>query len=953
MAGSNRKVRSVRVACAVVAAVGVMMPAMMAQGKAKVKHGMAKPQLTGTDGSTGTAKFQGNFTTLSAPSGQVMGMALRADCSLSFATSSYSLSTTSTDNVTGTIVPHYERTLHTEAGLTSTPDVFAGGCVPQVAGLGSTPGLFVGTTTTGVNVFAGIGYDPMAMTNGLYVTTGKSASDYALSVFGFATASVMATADLNKDGNNDLVVTNSVGTSSGSVSVLMGKADGTFQTAVSYPTAGSGAIAAVIDDVNGDGKLDIVAVSSALANSGPVEQQISVLLGKGDGTFNAAQSFTAPALPGYTTEASTPIANLITASLRGNGKKDLVGSNGAVFLGNGDGTFTASTTPAFPYQADSLSSSGPYLAGGDLNKDGKVDLVVGNGSLATYYGNGDGTFTAGPTYASIGNNGEVSVSDIDGDGSLDIYNGLANGGVYVGDGDDPNLSYALMGYGDGTFSGAPYVTGTGVYSAYDGTNMGDVNGDGLPDLVALGSYADNVQNSTFTVYTGSSKGIFKPGATINIPASVVLDGTTITGANLGIVGYAVGDINGDGKADLVFVTNNASTLSYSGLIYWTVLSNGDGTFATPVPHEMPSLAPAGDNDSSTQTIAGLQIAPLNKGGKASILFSFYENVYTTQNVYLYGFMVLPGNGDGTFGTPVTTYSLNSTTAPSRLVTEPQIVTVADFNNDGKEDLLAVSLNGVNSANNPQSAVQVYLGNGDGTFGTPKSVTTATSIAGTAVPCAVADFNKDGKLDLACPGADVNANAELAISLGNGDGTFGTPTLLALAGGVPSNQGGIEGGIAAADFDGDGNTDVALFVFNSYSGIFYGKGDGTFTSVNSGSGLVPKDLINLAAGGTSVAVDLNGDGKPDILAGSTVLLNQYGAAGVTLANTTTGLSASATAITLGSSVTLTATVVGRGGEYRDADGCGDVLRRDDAARAGDAERRRRCDLHDDGAGGGIA
>ncbi len=177
---------------------------------------------------------------MSAPSGQVMGMALRPDCSLSFATSSYSLSTTSSDSVTGTIIPNYERVLHTEAGLTTTPDVFAAGCVPQATGLDSEMGVFAGTTTTGVNVFAGVGYDPMAMTNGLYVAKGKSSTDYALSVFGFSTASALATADLNKDGNGDLVVTNSVLTASGSVSVLLGNADGTFQTAVSYPTAGTG-----------------------------------------------------------------------------------------------------------------------------------------------------------------------------------------------------------------------------------------------------------------------------------------------------------------------------------------------------------------------------------------------------------------------------------------------------------------------------------------------------------------------------------------------------------------------------------------------------------------------------------------------------------------------------------------------------------------------------------------
>jgi len=900
--------------------------AQMSTGtKASVKHLPAKPMVTGTDGSvTGIANFQGNYTAITAPGNQLVSLVREPNCTLTLAAGSYSTQTGSNDALTGTIADNYELVLHSEAGLTTTPDVFTSGCVPPATGFGAEQEVFVGTITSGVNVFVGVAYDPIAGTNGLYVVTstltngtylptGAFTTDYALNIYGFSTASAITTADLNKDGNGDLVVTNSVLTTSGSMSVLLGNADGTFQTAVSYPTPGQGTVAAVIDDVNGDGKLDIVAVSSALANSGGVAQQISVLLGKGDGTFEAAQSFTVPALPGSTPEYSTPIGNLITADLRGNGKKDLITDIGEVFLGNGDGTFTALAAPAFPYQADSSSATGPYLATGDLNKDGKLDLVVGNGTLSTYFGKGDGTFTAGATYASIGNYGEVTASDLDGDGNLDIYNGLANGGVYVGDGDDPNLAYALMGYGDGTFAGAPYVTGTGVYSAYTGTNMGDVNGDGLPDLIVLGSYSNNVSNSTFTVYLGSKKAIFNPGATINIPATFVLDGTTISGSTLSIQGYAVADLNGDGKADLMFITSGASSLSYNGLIYWTALSNGDGTFAAPVPHQMPQLAPAGDNDAQTQTITGVQLAPLTEGGKASILFSFYENIYTTQNVYLRGFMVLPGNGDGTFGTPAITYSYNSTTAPSNLTGIPHVAAVADFNNDGKEDLLTMASNGAyNSDGDFNSDVEMYLGNGDGTFAAPKAVTTAASISSSAVPCAVDDFNKDGKLDLACPGADASANPELAISLGNGDGTFAAPAIMPLTGGVGSTSGGIEGGIAAADFDGDGNVDIALFVFNSYSGILYGKGDGTFASVNSGSGLVPKDLINLAAGGTSIAVDLNGDGKPDILAGSTVLLNDYDSTSPTLASTTTGLGVSTSAITVGASVTLMATVTGAAG-----------------------------------------
>jgi FG-GAP-like repeat len=193
-------------------------------------------------------------------------------------------------------------------------------------------------------------------------------------------ASALATADLNGDGSGDLVVVNGNRATSSYIAVMLGKSDGTFQSPASYTTAGNYTVVAVIDDVNGDGKLDVITLSA--------DQQISVLLGKGDGTFAAAP------------------------------------------------------TPAFPYAFDALSANWPNIASGDINRDGKIDIVVDNGAtISVWMGNGDGTFTLGDSYAAINTTGFTTLSDLDGDGSLDIYTGLANGGLYSGDDSNASIAY--------------------------------------------------------------------------------------------------------------------------------------------------------------------------------------------------------------------------------------------------------------------------------------------------------------------------------------------------------------------------------------------------------------------------------------------------------------------------------------------------------------------------------
>ena len=227
---------------------------------------LADPLLTGSDGSqTGIAKFQGNLTAITAPSGQALVLPREPDCSLSLFTGTIALSPHFTYSSTG-FFADYERTLHTNAGLTSTPDTFTAGCGSAATGFGTRRGVYVGQTTTGLLVFASIYYNPMLGANSLLISSGITSFNWTS--FSFSAAGVLTTADLNGDGNGDLVVVNgnSGGTPSSQIFVLLGNPDGTFQTAVPYTVPGNASLSAVIDDVNGDGKLDVVCIGAATSN---------------------------------------------------------------------------------------------------------------------------------------------------------------------------------------------------------------------------------------------------------------------------------------------------------------------------------------------------------------------------------------------------------------------------------------------------------------------------------------------------------------------------------------------------------------------------------------------------------------------------------------------------------------------------------------------------------------
>ncbi len=397
--------------------------------------------------------------------------------------------------------------------------------------------------------------------------------DYAVSALG------VATGDLNSDGNLDLVTINS-----SSVSVLLGNPDGTFQSAVSYSVPAL-PIFITLADFNGDGKLDILVES--FSGGTVLVYSVSVLLGNGDGTFQAAKT-TAVTTNGF-------YLGPAVGDFNGDGKADLalpvavpqVGDSAmTVMLSNGDGTFQA------PITANSTPVPTPrFLETADFNGDGKLDLVSGSdvanaGEISVFLGNGDGTFQQPVnTPASVGSGGFV-VADFTGDGKLDIACDC---------GSTPEAT-VLPGNGDGTFQPA-IVTNSGLQGQL---LSADLNGDGKQDLVGI--------NTGISVLLGNGDGTFQTSPLV----------TNLLGA------YAVfGDFDGDGKDDVATVSGVLSV----------ALGKGDGTFQV-------------DTVLSSYPIPISGLANDFTGdGKTDLL----EVTVATNSAPLGS--VLPGNGDGTFQSP--------------------------------------------------------------------------------------------------------------------------------------------------------------------------------------------------------------------------------------------------------------------------------------------------------------
>lgn len=648
-------------------------------------------------------------------------------------------------------------------------------------------------------------------------------------------------ADLNQDGRTDVVVSF---IDSHNINDIVGvetqNSDGTFTltnvmnlpNAYNGPTNGPQAFDdhMALGDMDGDGKPDlIVCVPSKIDGGGNLISQshVYIYLGNGDGTFRAYYDFPVDATPSLTP---------MVLDLNGDGRMDLLF---VIAQSLGFASYEDNQLKAFVNQGDGSSfavGSTIYgtrlLATGDLNGDGKTDLVTTTiprqpgptTGLNILLGDGRGSFTAGATYAL--NPTLAAVGDLNRDGHMDIVAAT------------PDKSTILMGNGTGTFS----IAGTVNTSLFGGetiflnptqtigyTNqlfVMDVNGDGIPDILVedmahgtgITNFNDEERSGLLAVFQGNGNGTFQNPRAYNIGDDLIL--TTI-----------LTDFNQNGHPSLFYWDyvddiNNPNPGLEIGTGYAVLNSDGKGIFDGPV--VTTSYDP-------TSVVAG----DFNKDGIEDVAV---VNLGTCETCHA-RVSVFGGSGQG-YLNAAKIYDIGMHNG---------VISAGDVNGDGNLDLVVTRRGVLNdpAGNEPSYDLSVLLGNGDGTFLPAMNfkVLGAPASGVHSAFAALADINHDGRLDLV---------GDWGVALGKGNGEFSAPVHL------PSSIKNIAS-ISMADLNGDKQLDLAIATSPSADGslpatiyTLYGNGTGSFSIHSQQQHPTLTDL------GGILATDINGDGIPDLL-----------------------------------------------------------------------------------------
>lgn len=721
-----------------------------------------------------------------------------------------------------------------------------------------------------------------------------------------------AGADVNGDGNPDILASNDQtqtnGELRGVLTVLLGKGDGTFLPPKWIADFPDGAPQFAVGDFNRDGRPDLAV---------PSNSNVKVYLGRGDGSFSAPLAFAAGAG-----------SQIVAADVSGDSDLDLIVqsySAVSVLTGNGNGTFQKPITT----KVSCMFGVCEYFSVGDRNGDGHLDMVFSsndgnsNGVNQIWFGDGTGNFKHGsdiliPAFVES----TVLLADLDGDRKEELIVGEGFGqdhGLVISWGDGYCCTRLLAGYAD-------YI-GPSILAK-------DLNGDGRPDLAV----SNRLSNTVSILLNLGNKGF---SAAVNY--STRGEPGTLTSA----------DLNRDGRPDLALATADGIQ---------PFINMGSARFPEPTAIETAYLPNAAE-----VSVADAKAVDLNADGHMDLavqLGGFPSVIESHGPLY-----ALFGKGNGQFSG----YPVFSSSEENEYYMIGQIA-IADYNHDGRPDLtlaydtccysvdgsllLAFNLGGghfsMGSASLPgnplasnifagylnagpngdlvalnldSDSVAIFLGNGDGSFRGPTFYQVGTN----PTSILVRDVNKDGKQDLLVMNS---GSSDVSVLLGKGDGTFQPARNIEVAP-HPSNA-------AIGDFNRDGKLD--LVVGGDTVQVLMGHGDGTFASPATlpvkGSGLFVEqaDLRHtnqediLVADGKSLIVlygngdgtflaptyysvgkgpssfvigDFNEDGAPDVVSmnGSSALTLLLNQGG-----TFVSLKSSATNAKVGQPVTFTATVM---------------------------------------------
>jgi hypothetical protein len=617
------------------------------------------------------------------------------------------------------------------------------------------------------------------------------------------TPSAVAFADLAGRNIADLVVVNSGNTGQGpataaSVTIFQGLGGNRFTTTPSATLplpGGAKPLALVVADLHGGGKPDI-----AVANSGT--DSVTVFLNNGQGVFGPGTTYAA---------GKNPVA-IVAADFDGSGRRSLAVAG--LLADPITGAYNVTVLPADPRNAGQFLTAIPFntgmtlltsLAVGPL-RSGKQDLVVGaTNGIRILFNNtqtqGNIDFVQGqiisqtPVSAvAVGNVGPAQLQDIVATTKTN------NGQVLI----FPNAG--------GGFFGSPTIYSVGANPT--AVTLADLNGDGKNDILITNGITPATQTSSvvpgkLTVLLNQS------GSTISFANAVAYE---VDGNPAAVAVHLTGSI-ADAVATANMEGNDASVLR--------VRANGTLVVSSDTP-----LGVAG------ATPSAVAIGDLNGTFLPSIVIASFPllSSITPDTV-----TVLIAQADGTYAAPVT-YNVGfglGTFGPSLSLA------LADLTGTGKKDIIVTNTStagGLLGAN-----ISILANSGTGVFTVLPPIAVSTGFAA-PTGIAVADFNNDGKLDLAVS----LGFSGVAVLLGNGDRTFRPPRLFGTGMGVNAVA------LAAADFSKSGNMDLAVADGRPAGNVLLLKGDGTGNFASPG-------LIAAGENPTSIAVgDLNRDGYPDIV-----------------------------------------------------------------------------------------